>query len=142
MYSHQVLASQVWLVPYQWHWQLFVDIKRYYTEVVNDVMLYMVLYYLLYPLYVFLSPSYSPLPPFLSPSISPSSSLHLFPPLPLPSPFPHFLPPLSLLSPSPSSLLPQVGLLDVDICGPSAPKLMNIENSIVVNSPYGWTPLE
>ena len=35
---------------------------------------------------------------------------------------------------------PQVGLVDVDICGPSAPKLMKVENKEVVNSQYGWMP--
>jgi len=35
----------------------------------------------------------------------------------------------------------RVGLLDVDICGPSIPKLMNLEGQQIVNSPQGWTPL-
>ena len=36
----------------------------------------------------------------------------------------------------------QVGLVDLDICGPSVPKLMAVEGKQVINSPYGWTPLK
>jgi len=36
----------------------------------------------------------------------------------------------------------KVGLMDVDICGPSIPKLMNVENSQIINSPYGWVPIK
>jgi len=36
----------------------------------------------------------------------------------------------------------QVGLLDVDICGPSAAKLLAVEGMDVVNTKYGWTPLK
>ena len=36
---------------------------------------------------------------------------------------------------------PQVGVVDLDICGPSIPKLMSVEDDAVVNGPYGWVPL-
>ena len=36
---------------------------------------------------------------------------------------------------------PQVGVVDLDICGPSIPKLMSVENDAVMNGPYGWVPL-
>jgi Mrp family chromosome partitioning ATPase len=36
----------------------------------------------------------------------------------------------------------KVGLLDVDICGPSIPKLLNVEKGQVTNSPYGWVPVK
>ncbi|XP_064400343.1 cytosolic Fe-S cluster assembly factor Nubp2 homolog 2-like isoform X2 [Halichondria panicea] len=35
----------------------------------------------------------------------------------------------------------KVGILDLDICGPSIPKLLAVEGQAVVNSQYGWTPL-
>ena len=35
----------------------------------------------------------------------------------------------------------KAGLVDLDICGPSIPKLMAIDGQQVVNSPYGWMPL-
>ena len=35
----------------------------------------------------------------------------------------------------------KVGLLDLDICGPSVPKLMGVEDQPVETSPYGWKPL-
>ena len=35
----------------------------------------------------------------------------------------------------------QVGIVDLDICGPSVPKLMGVENQTVVNSQYGWVPV-
>ncbi|KAL6073905.1 Cytosolic Fe-S cluster assembly factor NUBP1, variant 2 [Balamuthia mandrillaris] len=34
----------------------------------------------------------------------------------------------------------KVALLDVDICGPSIPKLMNVEGAQVIASDYGWIP--
>eukprot|EP00047_Mylnosiga_fluctuans_P009995 m.14067 g.14067 ORF g.14067 m.14067 type:complete len:304 (-) comp2897_c0_seq1:110-1021(-) len=34
------------------------------------------------------------------------------------------------------------GLLDIDLCGPSACKLMNVEGVAVVESEYGWIPIE
>ena len=36
----------------------------------------------------------------------------------------------------------QVGIVDLDICGPSVPKLMAVEGGRVVNSQYGWIPLK
>ena len=36
----------------------------------------------------------------------------------------------------------QVGIADLDICGPSVPKLMAVEGGRVVNSQYGWIPLK
>ena len=36
----------------------------------------------------------------------------------------------------------QVGIADLDICGPSVPKLMAVEGKGVVNSQYGWMPLK
>lgn len=33
-----------------------------------------------------------------------------------------------------------VGLLDVDICGPSIPRLLDLQAEQVVNSEYGWIP--
>ncbi|XP_048731909.1 uncharacterized protein LOC125648911 [Ostrea edulis] len=35
----------------------------------------------------------------------------------------------------------KVGVVDLDICGPSIPKLFNVENKPIVQSPYGWKPL-
>eukprot|EP01112_Ceratiomyxa_fruticulosa_P000139 TRINITY_DN1015_c0_g1_i3.p1 TRINITY_DN1015_c0_g1~~TRINITY_DN1015_c0_g1_i3.p1 ORF type:complete len:311 (+),score=52.76 TRINITY_DN1015_c0_g1_i3:219-1151(+) len=35
----------------------------------------------------------------------------------------------------------KVGILDVDICGPSIPKLMNVTSQSVINTPYGWKPI-
>ena len=34
----------------------------------------------------------------------------------------------------------QVGLLDVDICGPSVPRLLDMQDCSVQESPYGWIP--
>jgi Mrp family chromosome partitioning ATPase len=34
-----------------------------------------------------------------------------------------------------------VGLLDVDICGPSVPKMMGVENEEVHSSNQGWSPI-
>jgi Mrp family chromosome partitioning ATPase len=36
---------------------------------------------------------------------------------------------------------PQVGLLDVDICGPSVPKLLGLEQHSVTDSALGWEPV-
>ncbi len=36
---------------------------------------------------------------------------------------------------------PQVGLLDVDICGPSVPKLLGLEHHTVHDSALGWEPV-
>ena len=36
----------------------------------------------------------------------------------------------------------QVGLVDLDICGPSIPQLMSVAGEQVVSSEYGWTPLK
>ncbi len=33
-------------------------------------------------------------------------------------------------------------MLDVDVCGPSAAKLLAVEGKDVINSRYGWTPLK
>lgn len=35
-----------------------------------------------------------------------------------------------------------VGLLDVDLCGPSIPKMLGIENSVVHQCDEGWLPVE
>lgn len=35
----------------------------------------------------------------------------------------------------------QVGLLDIDICGPSIPRMLNLENQEVHQSNDGWTPV-
>jgi Mrp family chromosome partitioning ATPase len=35
----------------------------------------------------------------------------------------------------------QVGLLDIDICGPSAPKLTGLEGEEVHQSGSGWSPV-
>ena len=32
-------------------------------------------------------------------------------------------------------------MVDLDICGPSIPKLLAVEGEKVVDSPYGWIPL-
>ncbi|EFA74991.1 nucleotide binding protein 1 [Heterostelium album PN500] len=48
----------------------------------------------------------------------------------------------SLLTYSLAARNKKVALLDVDICGPSIPKLMGIEGLPVVNSEAGWTPLK
>jgi len=36
----------------------------------------------------------------------------------------------------------KVGILDVDICGPSIPKLMGVEGKQVLSMPYGWLPVK
>lgn len=38
-------------------------------------------------------------------------------------------------------LLSQVGLLDVDLCGPSVPYLLNLEDQNVHQGPQGWVPV-
>jgi Mrp family chromosome partitioning ATPase len=38
-------------------------------------------------------------------------------------------------------LVLQVGLLDIDICGPSAPKLTGLEGEEVHQSGSGWSPV-
>jgi Mrp family chromosome partitioning ATPase len=35
----------------------------------------------------------------------------------------------------------QVGLLDIDICGPSVPKLVGLENEEIHRSNLGWSPV-
>ncbi|KAI5698298.1 hypothetical protein M8J75_004793 [Diaphorina citri] len=35
----------------------------------------------------------------------------------------------------------KVGILDIDLCGPSVPHLLNIENSDVHQCPEGWVPV-
>ncbi|XP_070558540.1 LOW QUALITY PROTEIN: uncharacterized protein [Ptychodera flava] len=40
-----------------------------------------------------------------------------------------------------AKLSKKVGLVDLDICGPSTPKLMNVEGMSVINSQWGWKPL-
>lgn len=35
----------------------------------------------------------------------------------------------------------QVGLLDIDICGPSVPHLMGVASSSIKQSPLGWIPV-
>ena len=39
------------------------------------------------------------------------------------------------------SLTLQVGIVDLDICGPSVPKLLGVEGQSVVSSQYGWVPI-
>eukprot|EP01125_Pyxidicula_operculata_P020619 TRINITY_DN7656_c0_g1_i1.p2 TRINITY_DN7656_c0_g1~~TRINITY_DN7656_c0_g1_i1.p2 ORF type:complete len:320 (+),score=69.36 TRINITY_DN7656_c0_g1_i1:1480-2439(+) len=36
----------------------------------------------------------------------------------------------------------KVGLLDADLCGPSVPKILDCENSQIVNQPWGWIPVQ
>lgn len=40
-----------------------------------------------------------------------------------------------------SRLLAQVGLLDIDICGPSVPKMMGLEGEEIHQSGSGWSPV-
>ena len=35
----------------------------------------------------------------------------------------------------------QIGLLDIDICGPSVPHLMGVASSSIQQSPLGWIPV-
>ena len=34
-----------------------------------------------------------------------------------------------------------VGVVDLDICGPSIPTLLQVRDQAVINSQYGWKPL-
>ena len=62
------------------------------------------------------------------------------PPSPPPSLLPLSPPPSFFhLSPFPSSH--QVGVLDIDICGPSMPKVMGLEGEQVHMSGSGWSPV-
>lgn len=36
----------------------------------------------------------------------------------------------------------KVGILDVDICGPSVPKIVGVEGAAIVSGPRGWIPVE
>ena len=40
-----------------------------------------------------------------------------------------------------SRLYVQVGIVDLDICGPSVPKLLGVQGQSVINSEYGWVPI-
>jgi len=40
-----------------------------------------------------------------------------------------------------SQLGNKVGVLDLDLCGPSIPKLFNCEQGTIINTPWGWTPV-
>jgi len=35
----------------------------------------------------------------------------------------------------------KVGILDLDICGPSIPKVLDVEETQVTSTPYGWMPV-
>lgn len=35
----------------------------------------------------------------------------------------------------------QVGLLDIDLCGPSVPHILNLENENIHQGPDGWVPV-
>ena len=35
----------------------------------------------------------------------------------------------------------QVGIVDLDICGPSVPKLLGVQGQSVISSQYGWVPI-
>ena len=35
----------------------------------------------------------------------------------------------------------QVGIIDLDICGPSVPKLLGVQGQSIVTSQYGWVPI-
>ncbi|XP_074610518.1 uncharacterized protein LOC141864586 isoform X1 [Acropora palmata] len=41
-----------------------------------------------------------------------------------------------------SNMGKKVGLVDLDICGPSIPKLMATDGQQIINSAYGWMPLK
>ncbi len=36
----------------------------------------------------------------------------------------------------------RVGVLDLDLCGPSMPTLLRVPSTDIVDSPYGWLPPE
>ena len=36
---------------------------------------------------------------------------------------------------------PQVGLLDIDICGPSIPRMLGLEGEEIHSSAAGWSPV-
>lgn len=38
-------------------------------------------------------------------------------------------------------LFAQVGLLDIDICGPSIPKMLGLEGEEIHQSNLGWSPV-
>ena len=38
-------------------------------------------------------------------------------------------------------MVAQVGLLDIDICGPSVPKMMGLEGQEIHQSAAGWSPV-
>ncbi|MCJ1312567.1 cytosolic Fe-S cluster assembly factor nbp35 [Agyrium rufum] len=42
---------------------------------------------------------------------------------------------------SPSSIIPTVGIMDTDICGPSLPKMLGVESESIHISQSGWTPV-
>lgn len=48
---------------------------------------------------------------------------------------------LSMALAGPSGGSNKVGLVDLDICGPSVPKLMGVAGASIVDSPYGWKPV-
>ncbi len=39
------------------------------------------------------------------------------------------------------NLIQKVGVLDVDLCGPSVPKMFNVEKAIVHQCEQGWMPV-
>ncbi|OWF54112.1 cytosolic Fe-S cluster assembly factor NUBP2 homolog [Mizuhopecten yessoensis] len=47
----------------------------------------------------------------------------------------------TLLAEALASRSQKVGVIDLDICGPSVPKLLGVEGKPIVNSQYGWKPL-
>jgi Mrp family chromosome partitioning ATPase len=32
------------------------------------------------------------------------------------------------------------GILDVDVCGPSVPRIMRVSDAKIINTDYGWIP--
>lgn len=59
---------------------------------------------------------------------------------PLTTPTPPPTPPLAH-SPPTHPPPPQVGLLDIDICGPSLPKMLGLEGEEIHQSGAGWSPV-
>ena len=49
--------------------------------------------------------------------------------------------PCDLLAPSQRGRAPQVGILDIDICGPSIPKMLGLEGEEIHQSGSGWSPV-